>query len=191
MKLLNTLFVFIGFMAISACSTLAVDYDYNQNTDFTTYKNYDWMPFPKNMQVNPLNRSRFVTAVNVNLASKGLRQNPAKADLYIAAHFGKEEKVDLTSWGYTYAPEDIYLGYGYRHSIHSPALTSSYGISTYRYEEGTLILDFIDTKTKQLIWRATAKAVVSPESSPQKQTEKINDAVQEILSNFPPKQNNT
>jgi len=56
----------------------------------------------------------------------------------------------------------------------------------YEYEQGTLILDFVATDSKKLIWRATAKGVVSPASTPEKQTERVNNGVNEILVEFPP-----
>ncbi|VAW72093.1 hypothetical protein MNBD_GAMMA10-2332 [hydrothermal vent metagenome] len=55
------------------------------------------------------------------------------------------------------------------------------------YEQGTLILDFVSTAGKKLIWRATAKAVINPASTPEKQTERMNSGVTKILSEFPPK----
>jgi len=184
----------IAFIFLNGCSSLSVNYDFNQQTDFTKYNTFDWLPFPKDMKVDELNRVRFVTAVEDNLAEKGINQNTSNPDFVIATHFGKENKVDITNWGYTYAPSGYYRGYGYRHPGHygyAGSYASTGGVSVYEYEQGTLILDIVDAKTKKLIWRATAKAIVSPASTPEKQTEKIRNAVSEILENFPPKTENT
>jgi len=185
----NIIFIFIAAILLNGCSSLSVNYDYNQKTDFSKYSKYDWLPFPKDMQVDELNRARFVTAVEDTLKSKGFHQNSAGADFVIATHFGKENKVDITNWGYSYAPNGYYGGYGYRHPGYgySGSYANTGGVSVYEYEQGTLILDFVDTKTKTLIWRATAKAIISPASTPEKQTQKIQNAVNEILENFPPK----
>jgi len=140
--------------------------------------------------VDEFNRARFVTAVENNLDSKGLIHNSTKPDLKIAVHFGKQRKVEITNWGYSYAPNKYYTGYGYRHLDryeHATDYISTGGVSVYEYEQGTLILDFIDTSSNQLIWRATAKAIISPASTPEKQTKKVNDAVNTILEHFPPK----
>jgi len=58
---------------------------------------------------------------------------------------------------------------------------------TYTYDEGTLILDFIDAKTKQPIWRGSAKADVRFNNSPEQKRNKVNQAVTEMLKTFPPK----
>ena len=60
------------------------------------------------------------------------------------------------------------------------------GTSTYEYEEGSLILDFVDAKSKKLIWRGAAKAEVNRVNTPEKAEKLISEAVQEILKNFPP-----
>ena len=98
-------------------------------------------------------------------------------DFLIAEHLGKKDKVHVTSWGYDYGPRVRYWG-GYW----GPA-----GVTTHEYEEGSLILDFVDTKSKKMIWRGAAKAVVDPSNTPEKREKLINEAVNEILKNFPPK----
>jgi len=142
------------------------------------------------MKVNELNRARFVTAIENTLKAKGFNQNSSNPDFIIATHFGKENKVDITNWGYSYAPAGHYNGHGYLYPSHgySGSYANTGGVSVYEYEQGTLILDFVDSKTKTLIWRATAKSIISPASTPEKQTEKIKNAVNKILENFPPKQ---
>jgi len=190
MSFRNLIFIFLAAAILSGCSSLSVNYDYNEKINFKHYSKYDWLPFPKDMQVDELNRTRFVTAVEDTLKTKGFDQNSSNPDFVIATHFGKESKVDITNWGYSYAPNGYYGGYGYRYPGYgySGSYANTGGVSVYEYEQGTLILDFVDTKTKTLIWRATAKAIISPASTPEKQTEKIKKAVNEILENFPPKQ---
>ena len=154
MRSINSILISITFIILNACSTLSVNYDYNQQTDFTKYKKFDWLPFPKDMKVDELNRARFVTAVEDNLKSKGFNQNTSGADFVIATHFGKQTKVDITNWGYSYSPSSYYGGYGYRHPAnygYAGSYASTGGVSVYEYEQGTLILDFVDAKTKKLI----------------------------------------
>ena len=170
---------------LTGCSTLSVSYDYNQEIDFTTYKTYNWMPFPEGIEAKSLNHGRFITAVENNLAAKNIIKNTSAPDFLIAPHFAKEKRINITDWGYSYAPNVIYTRRGYRY-YDAYGYYPVGGISVYEYEQGTLILDFIDANNKQLIWRATARSIISPASTPQKQTEKINNAVNEILQSFPP-----
>jgi hypothetical protein len=50
---------------------------------------------------------------------------------------------------------------------------------------GTLVVDVFDTATKKLIWRATATDAVS--DNPDKNEMKLEKAVEEMFSHFPPK----
>ncbi len=66
----------------------------------------------------------------------------------------------------------------------------SVGMSTTdvrEYTEGTLIIDFVDPKADQLIWRGTGQSRLSESKTPEERTENINEAVAKILAQFPPK----
>jgi hypothetical protein len=60
------------------------------------------------------------------------------------------------------------------------------GVYSYYYQEGTLVLDFIDAESKKLIWRGTAKAYLEKEQTPEELDKIVNEAVEKILMNFPP-----
>lgn len=174
---------------LTACSSLSVSYDYNEQVDFSHYQSYDWLPSLNKKDIDELNRIRFITAVDDHLHAKGFTKKQPGADLQIAAHFGKKSKIDITNWGYNYTPNIYYSRY-HRHydnrTAYSATHVSASTISVHEYEQGTLILDFIDNKTRQLVWRATATAIINPASTPEKQTEKIKNAVEKILEHFPP-----
>jgi hypothetical protein len=53
-------------------------------------------------------------------------------------------------------------------------------------KEGMVVLDFVDAKTKSLLWRATASVEVSPAASPEEQQQRINEVIAEMLAHFPP-----
>jgi hypothetical protein len=53
--------------------------------------------------------------------------------------------------------------------------------------EGTLVMDFVDAKTKSLVWRATATDAVDPSASPEAKQRKIDEVIAAMLAHFPPK----
>ena len=61
----------------------------------------------------------------------------------IPSGMGVDSYFDLDIYDVSY---DMYQGPGH--------------VAAYRFEEGTLILDFVGAKTKQLIWRGSAKAEI-------------------------------
>lgn len=94
-------------------------------------------------------------------------------DFLIAQHIGRKDQVQVTSYGYGYGSNIGYWGSG--------------GVSTYEYEEGSLILDFVDAKSNEMIWRGVAKGDVNRVNTPEKSEKIIDEAVHDILINYPPK----
>ncbi|VAW70283.1 hypothetical protein MNBD_GAMMA09-1617 [hydrothermal vent metagenome] len=190
MRAVRIILILSSLLWLVSCSSLTVGYDYNQKIDFSTFNTYDWIPFPEDMPASTMDRARFLTSVEISLASKGISHSASNPDFLIATHFIRKNTVDINNWGYSYAANTYYSGsnsskfgrYGFGSDY-----SSSGGISAYQYEKGTLIIDFVNAKTKKLAWRAVAKAIINPASTPEKQSERVNDAVNEILSQFPPK----
>jgi hypothetical protein len=168
-------------MVISlGCSTISVSYDYDTKTDFTSLKTFDFMHIPVQSNINRLNVKRIRDAVRNQLESKGYTQTPDNPDFQIAMHLSKQEKTQLrevTDWGYTNT-------FGRR--INWGDNTSTRRIYVNEYEEGTLILDFVDAQSKELSWRGVAKAEIRNYKNPEKREKRINAAVQKILNKFPP-----
>jgi hypothetical protein len=60
----------------------------------------------------------------------------------------------------------------------------SINISEQDYQEGTLIVDMYDAKTKQLLWRGSAEGTLSDKAA--KNENKLNKAVAKMFKDFPP-----
>lgn len=177
MKPIHVLFaLFLMDLIISCSAVYNVQYDYDKTVDFTNFATYDWLPIPKKTDIESLDIKRVQRAVNAELEAKGLTMTAENPDFLIAEHLGKKDKVRVTNWGYGYGP---YGGYWGRY-------WGTGGVSVYQYEEGSLILDFVETHSKNLIWRGVAKAVLDDVTTPEKRDKLINEAVQKILKNFPP-----
>ena len=174
MKANHSFFVLFLMIFIIGCSTIyGVQFDYDRQVDFKSLKTYDWMTVPETANIDILNVERVKKAVNAELQAKGLMMTSNNPDFLIAEHLGKKDKVQVTNWGYNYDQYGRDLG--------------PQGVDTYQYEEGSLILDFVDAKSKKMIWRGVAKAEINNTDTPEKTEKLINEAVQEILKNFPPK----
>jgi len=180
-KVINTfLALFLMGLAVGCSTIYGVQYDYDKNANFASLKTYDWLPIPEKTNIDSLIIERVKNAVNVGLQAKGLIVTSDSPDFLIATHLGQKEKVQVTDHGYGYGP---YGGYR-RGSWGGP--WGPGGISTYQYQEGSLILDFVGANSKKLIWRGSAKAEVDNINTPEKSEKLINEAVQKILKNFPP-----
>ena len=62
----------------------------------------------------------------------------------------------------------------------------SSGGGVQEYDEGMLVIDITDTKTKDLLWRGTATRRISRQATPEETTQTVNEMVGKTLAQFPP-----
>ena len=176
MKRQYVLAVLCAMMLTIGCSTISsVRYDYDTEADFGNLKTYDWLE--EFTEMSAIDVKRIKNAVDTELTARGYSQSLDDPDFMVAIHGTSEEKVNVVDHGYRYCP---YGRYCYGYWGWGPAAT------TYTYEEGTLIIDIIDSESLEMIWRGEAKGVLDPDLSAEKLDQVTNEAVKRILQNFPP-----
>jgi len=163
-------------LCLTSCSTISVNQDYDPAYDFSKLKTFGFIPITSEAGIDQLNAQRLGDAIKSNLTAQGytLSEN---ADFGIALFFTKDTKTSVqSSGGYGYG-----YGYGYRGY-------GGMGGSTYvtQYDEGTLVIDFIDIAENKLVWRGVGTGALSESPSVEERTENINNAVAQILEQFPP-----
>jgi hypothetical protein len=168
--------VLVAALFLTGCASISVNQDYDPAYDFSKLKTYGFIPITEEAGIDQLNATRLGDAIKENLNAKGytLSEN---ADFGIALFFTKDTKTSIQStggYGYGY-------GYGYRGY-------GGMGGSTYvsQYDEGTLVIDFVDMAKQELVWRGVGTGVLSENPSVEERTANINYAVTDILAQFPP-----
>jgi hypothetical protein len=163
----------------TGCSGIRVSQDYDPNTDFSGLRTWYWMaraPSSDPRVDNDLIDGRVRDAVERHLGSRGYRRVPTgEGDFGVGYHLAIQGKIDVQTI-------DRYYGYGYG------GWYGGMGTETYvrQYDEGTLILDVVDSRSQQLVWRGTGQAEVHQDTSPEQRTARIQEAVDKILAQFPP-----
>ncbi len=163
----------------SACD-LKTTVDYDRNADFSAVKTYAWAE-QEQAEINDLNQKRIVSAVESQLALKGLKAVDSDPDVYVAYFTDDDEQVvvDTTHMGYGYGPGmywDPFWGGGMGMS------TSTSRVRT--YTQGTLVVDLYDADEKQLVWRGVVTATVN--ADPRKLEKQINKGVAKLFKKYPP-----
>jgi hypothetical protein len=155
------------------CSGISVRSDFDRTYNFQHLRVYEWLPVQEDKDIRHIDVERVRRAVNKDLKFKGFRLGTGKPDFVIAMSIGTQLRStvvgDNSGW-------DRFSGG-----------TSPRSARLVNYEQGTLKLDFIDSKTKKIIWQGEARAVLSERPSPQKVEVRINEAVGKMLRDFPPK----
>jgi len=179
-NLFGSLILLVLLASLTGCSSLTVNYDYDQNVEWGKYKSYAWMEKPDSptnptqpMPDTKLWDQRFANSVKYEMEERGISESD-NPDLLVIYHFGSTEKIQVTDWGYRYS--DYYWGYGGRQ------------IDVYQFTEGSLVIDLIDAETKNLVWRGTGTGVVEQKQrTPEEWQARIDNIIQKIMESFPPK----
>ncbi|MBT8378678.1 MAG: DUF4136 domain-containing protein [Ignavibacteria bacterium] len=181
MKIQNYLLVLFLLYALVACSSINVVTDYDPTQDFSKYKTYRWARVKEVNTKDVLNKNSFLrkrvqAAVDTVLYQKGFEKlREGDPDFVIFIHAGVQPRMNVYHHGpYYYSPWwGPYGGY----------------TSVSYYEQGTLVIDIVDNKEKELSWRGLGSGTVKRFSDPEALQEEINYTVGKILEDFPPNKN--
>jgi hypothetical protein len=169
-------------LAFLACSGVRVTTDYDTSADFSKLHSYAWLDERSGVQgdrpdVTSLLDRRVRGAVDRELQHRGLSPvDRAQADALVTYHLGVESKLDVNT---------INTGYGYGRGVYRGGIATHTTVT--EYQEGTLLIDVIEPKSKQLIWRGSGQSRLRQSSSPEERERRVDEAVGEILKSFPPK----
>ncbi len=172
------LFALLGLA--SACSTIEVSYDFDPATDFQRLRTYAWLPGPQPETGNPrldntIIDSRIRGSVDTLLAGRGYQKAlPARADFLVAYHAAIDRKLDIQAI-------NRYYGAGPRRG--GLVVTDTV---VREYDAGTLLLDVVDRRSRKLLWRGSVQARITNQASPAERTERVRNAVTQLLEKFPP-----
>lgn len=176
-----------GALAAASCSSMNAFSDFDPSADFGSYKAWDWMPEPEKPNPDPrLNdamvRGQFQSAIAEELLRRGYKNALTNPDFLVAYHLSLEAKLRMEV-------VNEYYGYDYHGNYGSTWGSARHGQAALPedYEQGTLLLDVLDAKTRQLVWRGTVQAEVYPGLEPAKREERIREAVKKGFSSFPPR----
>jgi len=170
--------------AAPGCSRMDVTRDYDPEVDFSRMKSYGWLTEKDVLESSdPVIREdqRIVQqgvhrAVDLEMAAKGITLDPVSPDFLVTYTTASRDKLQLEGSkekGWTFKDRLLYPGW-------------IEGNTEIYYDIGTLILDMITPRNNQLLWRGSAEADILKDISAEKLEERIDEAVKQLLKEFPP-----
>jgi hypothetical protein len=175
-------------LGLGGCTTAPkLNTEYDKETDFTKAKTFVIRPIPKDipgvdpglvMRVGPAAAG----AVRTAMTGKGYVEvtEPARADIAILIHGKQVPKTDITDWGFTpYAGGGYYGGY---YGMHGGAYMGS-SVSVDQYDEGTLIVEVYDVKTRKMIWVGWGVARMTTKTD--EQAANVATGITNLLASYP------
>jgi hypothetical protein len=181
------LMIWACMLLLCACSTVRVSQDYRLGTNFSDLKTYRWQPVAEDIKGDapmddPLRDERIRKAVERNLSAMGFRKvSEDRPDFFIEVQYSVYRvsesndvrgEVGIGTWG---GPHGSYGG-----------ISVGPGWGFYTRQEGMLHIDVIDPQSGTILWRGKGTHSVEEYWKPQTKSEKINELVGKVLSQFPP-----
>lgn len=192
--LLGLVLALVGSAGLSACSS-AVNVEQRANVNFAKYRTFDFADTEVKTQGDqnpllnsPIAQDRIKQAIASELTQRGLRQVETNPDFLVTTHT-YVEKAERTvydtypgaNYAYPYAVgyrgRFLPINYGY---WYSPTYYQT--PRTEQYREGTLVLDFIDARTNNLVWRGS---MADPVNDPARLGAEFSKSAKDILDKFP------
>jgi Domain of unknown function (DUF4136) len=170
-------------LIIASCETpLKVTNDYDKNANFQQYKTFtlNKVTDPQRQSISQLNQNRINNAVIAEMSKKGFQpsDNP---DLLVNIAVVLQDKKSVTANTNYYGYGGFYRPYGWGGGLGATGYTT-YNVQNYK--EGSLIIEVIDAKTKNLLWEGIGnKEIDGPVKDPDMV---ISAAVTKIMAGFPP-----
>ncbi len=159
---------------ISSVVAQDVNYNFDQDTDFSKFKTYKWVSIKNAQQVDDITARQITAAIDTELA-KGLTKTDAdNADLYVGYQtaIGSQKQWNAYNTGWGYGPR---WGGGMTTATSETILT------------GQLDLDMYDSANKRLVWKGTVAKTIDPGAKPDKRQKNITKSIEKLLKNYPPK----
>jgi hypothetical protein len=156
-----------GLLLSTSAWAQDVSYDYDKSADFAALKSYAWAP-DGNIQ-DELTHKRIVQAIDAQLAAKGLHpvEAGAKPDVVVTYRAGVRQDLQVNGYG------------AYRLNRWNSARVEQVPV-------GALLVEMVDAKTKNVVWRGMATKDLDVNASPEKREKNINKAAEKLFKKYPP-----
>ena len=172
LKYLPLLLIFV----LASCSSVNVYNDYDKQVDFSQFKTFAFYKTGVDkVEISDLDKKRILKSIEAEMLAKGFTksENP---DLLVNFFTKSREKVDVNafnnSWGYGY-------GYGW-----NPYIWGGNRTTVRTTTQGTLFIDLIDAKKKEMIWQGEGAGEIFKNQN--NKEERIQEFVTQILKQYPP-----
>jgi hypothetical protein len=133
-------------LVAGACATMIVGSHVARGVDFAGYRTFAWGPADAlptgdpRLDANPFFHEHFRGLMERALEARGLRRATADGpDLLLHYHANISQRVEVN---------DAARGYCYGEDCRATVI---------EFEEGTIVLDMVDTRTNRVVWRGWAQ----------------------------------
>ncbi len=162
-------------VTLASCSAVRVSYDYDNNTDYSSYTTYNYFSDMES-GLSQLDEKRLLRALDSTLRDKG----------YLLAE-EPDFLINILSSQYRKAPNNsvgVGIGGGGRNVGGGVSVGVPLGSSGIERE---IQFDLVDSQKDALFWQAISESGYRDNASPSVREERLRKVVEKVFSKFPPK----
>ena len=171
-------------LAMAACTGVPVAVDYDTDYDFSNLETYAWLEPKAKLIIDPfvdndLMNQRLRQALESHMSKRGftLVADTSGADILVSYHLSSHEKNTVANY-------HSHFGYYPCRRCWYDGFHSSPNLSIKQYRSGSFIIDFIEPKKRELVWRGVSERRL-PRGTPQQRDQFVNDIIAAIIMRFP------
>mgnify|MGYP003668698029 FL=1 len=158
------------------------------------YDTYSYLPNQDTILNRDYNNNRvhevIISTINNNMSSEDFAIDNRQPDVLVYVHTMFDEKVDVNAnpvyTNFSYYRPGLYIGpyyedYTYENYFTIQRIGADGAIRQIPYKEKSIVIDFIDRRTNQILWRGTA----DEEIGSRRLERDLRNYVDEIFKKFP------
>ncbi len=184
-KPFTSIFLLLPLLCSFVIANAQVNSDYDKDADFTQYKTYTFKGWEKNSDqiLNKFDKERIYTAFTNELSARGLTKDDSNPDVGITLFLVVDDKQSTTA----YTTYNGGMGYGAGRWGWGMGMggmgTATTNYTEDDYKQGTLVCDFYDESSKQLVWQGVLTTVV--QEKPKKREKTIPKNIKKLMKQYP------
>lgn len=170
----------LGALVASPANAQKPQIQWDKNYDFSKVKTFQWQQpsSPSLADENPFMHKFIEESIETELKNVGFVETSDNPDVYVTYHGSVNTEVSYRSSSFGFSVGSYGMGpWGGMSGVAAgPTHTTTREVET---KKGTLIVDIVDAKEKQLVWRGTSSGILISDS--QEKTEKaVGDAIRDM-----------
>jgi len=175
---------FLLFILIisASCFPIKISSDFDKAGGFDSYKTYSFIVNPESMPYDRSNSELVLACIAAELEGKGFKKSD-NPDVYIDLNVQIDKKKSSASASRNGEAPSLY-GTNYLYYWGPSFSTTSIKYGT--YANGTMFIDMIDVRKRQLVWQGRGNTKVGADKNPQDREKRVAEAVAKIFTQYPP-----
>lgn len=169
-------FILVLAVVTISCGSTRVDYDYDEQIDFSQYQTYNFMP-EMDSGLSQLDLKRLMDATDAVMQAKGFTKSQTP-DVLINIIAEEYEDVQRNS-----------VGVGIGGGSYGGGVSVGAGIPLGgNKNHQTITLDLVDAQKDILVWQAVSDSNIKVSTNPQERVTHYTKIAQKIFEKFPPEE---